>query len=132
MARQLVLEIVYLLAALFMKDSLVFAIDIDYDICETPDHWEGTCKDLPDCPSFWGILAIVFADPDPNGKERIFFNQSKCEEEGIISGVCCPFENINLLPDSRNCGRSFENHNHNGTATHINEYPWTVMITLKK
>ncbi|TMW40103.1 hypothetical protein DOY81_014817, partial [Sarcophaga bullata] len=101
--------------------------DSDRKTCITPDSWKGECIDIRQCPS----LLELEQNPKRQENETIFLQQSECNRVNDIVYVCCRFQGSVLLPDTAHCGQSFENRIYGGSVTHINEYPWTVLITWK-
>ena len=74
-----------------------------------------------------------------------FLQQSQCAKRGNTVLVCCrhdnrvfmptPTQNVdnsNLLPNTRQCGISYDNRIIGGTTTYIDEYPWAALIEYTK
>lgn len=76
-----------------------------------------------------------------------FLQQSQCAKRGNTVLVCCRYEGGNrvfiptpaqkvdnsyLLPNTRQCGISYDNRIIGGTTTFIDEYPWAALIEYTK
>ncbi|XP_037811415.1 serine protease easter-like [Lucilia sericata] len=136
-------KIVCILAVLFVNDSLSQSIAFPDGSCGTPDGYQGTCIDILQCPPLLQSLKNV----QRSQLETRYLQQSQCGKRGNTVLVCCrydgvsrfnnptpsmPRDNSNLLPNIRQCGRSFDNRIYGGSATKIDEYPWTALIEYSK
>ncbi|XP_075147746.1 serine protease ea-like isoform X1 [Haematobia irritans] len=104
--------------------------------CINPQRSMGTCVNILQCPPLLSILTNVQRTP----QETEFLQQSLCHREGSTVFVCCVLESENrfyvpgenLLPSTRECGKSFDNRIYGGNVTKIDEYPWLALIEYTK
>ena len=102
------------------------------------------------CPE----LLEIFNKRPPNPQDRLFLSLSQCGYRDGQPLVCCR-ENVappppppptttqstiaitsapqrSLLPKPGECGIDAENRIYGGNATHIDEYPWMVLLQYSK
>ena len=112
----------------FYSNLVAYAQRADDKTCETPDHWEGECVELNECPA----LLTLSEKANKSANEKTFLRESFCNRPHSDLHVYCRFETIDILPDSRYCGQSRQYPMYGGSTTYIDEYPWTVLITFTK
>ncbi|XP_061402629.1 serine protease easter-like [Musca vetustissima] len=103
--------------------------------CMTPDRANGLCRNLVECPQLLQMLRNTNRSP----QETQYLQQSMCDQVGSMVYVCCKLESAvsarsssNLLPTTRDCGKSFDNRIYGGNVTRIDEYPWLALIEYTK
>ncbi|XP_073816008.1 serine protease ea-like [Musca autumnalis] len=106
----------------------------------TPDRAYGQCRSLVECPSLLQLLKNTNRTP----QETQYLQQSMCDQVGTQIYVCCKSQtavraatfssssSANLLPSTRDCGKSFDDRIHGGNVTRIDEYPWLALIEYTK
>ncbi|XP_058983039.1 serine protease easter isoform X3 [Musca domestica] len=101
----------------------------------TPDRANGQCRNLVECPQLLQLLRNTNRSP----QQTQYLQQSMCDQIGSLVYVCCKVESVagaratsNLLPSTRDCGKSFDNRIHGGNVTRIDEYPWLALIEYTK
>ncbi|CAD6997589.1 unnamed protein product [Ceratitis capitata] len=103
--------------------------DLSNSDCETPDGREGKCISIRECGS---LLPLIKDNLSTN--EQNFITRSVCGQNGYR--VCCPDpapSNRGDLPSPSKCGKiRLTERIFGGTATDIDEFPWTVLLIYYK
>ncbi|XP_067622036.1 serine protease easter-like [Eurosta solidaginis] len=103
--------------------------DNPVNTCETPDGKQGKCISVQKCDS---LLPLIKASISPT--ELNFLRRSKCGNG--FAQVCCPNTSVNgggEFPTPPHCGYvSLTKRIFGGTATDIDEFPWTALIKYFK
>ncbi|XP_073816007.1 serine protease ea-like [Musca autumnalis] len=118
-----------ILAAFCIQGSVAAA----NQACVNPHNENGVCINLLSCPPLLNLLKNV----QRSNAETMFLQQSQCDFVGSTVYVCCVLQQsvrfqVDLLPTTRECGKSFDNRILGGNVTRIDEYPWVALIEYTK
>ncbi|KAF5271716.1 hypothetical protein FQA39_LY08039 [Lamprigera yunnana] len=120
--------------------------DDQFDRCFTPEKLPGQCISIKNCPPLIRLLQDRLLPPE----SARYLKNSHCGFEGVDAKVCCPL-NIDkntekkplittapkfsyttirspLLPNTTECGLTFNDKLFGGDVAHILEFPWMTLL----
>ncbi|KAF5271713.1 hypothetical protein FQA39_LY08036 [Lamprigera yunnana] len=120
--------------------------DDQFDSCFTQEKSQGQCIPIKYCPP---LIKLLQERPLPS-KSATYLKNAHCGFEGVDAKVCCPLNNDKntenttiittaqkfsyttitspLLPNTTECGLTFNNNIFGGSVAHILEFPWMTLL----